>query len=171
MADDGPWLDPHQNKKKNKNVKNGIHGKGNITKFFITNLPEGCTPWELSEFVKVFGEVAGAYVAKKKDKVGNRFGFISFSNVRDVKELERALNGTKMGNSKLKANIARFAVENANLMEKPVEIKKVKKPEHLGVPQGNLQGRNQAFIKEGGGRLFSDLFQMGNQSKMGSSSM
>ncbi|KAJ0525845.1 hypothetical protein HanHA300_Chr09g0316651 [Helianthus annuus] len=49
---------------------------------------------------------------KKRDKSGSRFGFASFREVKDIKELEKSLKGVKMGDSKLKINLARFAVEN-----------------------------------------------------------
>ncbi|KAJ0726255.1 putative RNA recognition motif domain, nucleotide-binding alpha-beta plait domain superfamily [Helianthus annuus] len=91
----------------------GAMNTGNITKFFLSNLPDGCTPWELSCFLKKFGEIAGTYVAKKRDKEGNRFGFASFRNVPDRDKLVADLKGLKMGNFKLKINIARFAAENS----------------------------------------------------------
>ncbi|KAM0037856.1 putative RNA recognition motif domain, nucleotide-binding alpha-beta plait domain superfamily [Helianthus debilis subsp. tardiflorus] len=84
----------------------------NLIKFFVSNLPEGCTPWELRCCVEKFGAVSGTYVAKKRDKGGCRFGFISFRDVGDKLELERQLQGIKMGINKLKVNVAKFAVEN-----------------------------------------------------------
>ncbi|KAM0065404.1 putative RNA recognition motif domain, nucleotide-binding alpha-beta plait domain superfamily [Helianthus debilis subsp. tardiflorus] len=162
MEQDGPWLDPHHLRKKKFYEVVGKQSKKKITKFFVTNLPSGCNPWDITEFVKVFGEVAGVYIAKKKDKNGNRFGFLSFSNVRDAKELERALNGTKMGDSKLKVNITRFASENVGLLDGAEPWKKDVPDLQKGGKHGNQQFRNNAFIKEGGGRSFSDLFVKGN---------
>ncbi|KAM0070474.1 putative RNA recognition motif domain, nucleotide-binding alpha-beta plait domain superfamily [Helianthus debilis subsp. tardiflorus] len=86
---------------------------GNITKFFLSNLPDGCTPWELSCFLKGFGDIAGTYVAKKRDEDGNRFGFASFRDVTDRDKLAADLKGLKMGNNKLKINLARFVAENS----------------------------------------------------------
>ncbi|KAJ0776316.1 putative RNA recognition motif domain, nucleotide-binding alpha-beta plait domain superfamily [Helianthus annuus] len=170
MEQDGPWLDPHHLRKKKFHEANGKQTKEKITKFFVTNLPSGCNPWDISEFVKVFGEVAGVYIAKKKDKDGNRFGFVSFNNVRDAKELERALNGTKMGDSKLKVNIARFATENVGLLDAAETRKKDAPDLQKGGNHVNQQFRNNDFIKEGGGRLFSDLFVKGNGASGGVSS-
>ncbi|KAM0035329.1 putative RNA recognition motif domain, nucleotide-binding alpha-beta plait domain superfamily [Helianthus debilis subsp. tardiflorus] len=172
MEEDGPWMDPHHLGKKAGIDNKGKQGTKNVTKFFVTNLPQGCTPWERSEFVKVFGEVAGVYIAKKKDKVGNTFGFISFINVREVKELERALNGTKMGGSKLRVNIARFAAENANILESSKVSKGKGQVSEVGVGgvQVHQQFKNQAFIKEGGGKLFSDLFSKDHGVKVANSS-
>ncbi|KAJ0668710.1 putative RNA recognition motif domain, nucleotide-binding alpha-beta plait domain superfamily [Helianthus annuus] len=133
-----------------------------ITKFYVSNLPVGCNPWDLADFVGVFGEVAGCYIARKKDKEGNRFGFISFVNVGDVKELERKLNGIKMGEYKLKVNITRFALENAVIWEqegreKKMEVKKV--GIHADNDKGN-QSFSNSFVQEG--KKFSDMFKPGS---------
>ncbi|KAJ0663423.1 putative RNA recognition motif domain, nucleotide-binding alpha-beta plait domain superfamily [Helianthus annuus] len=86
--------------------------EGPITKLFISNLPEGSTPWELRKCLERFGEISGTYVAKKRDKAGCRFGFASFRNVSDKQELLNNIRGVKMGDCRLKINIARFALEN-----------------------------------------------------------
>ncbi|KAJ0681873.1 putative RNA recognition motif domain, nucleotide-binding alpha-beta plait domain superfamily [Helianthus annuus] len=87
-------------------------GCRNIMKFFITNLPEGCTPWELKCGVASFGEVSGTFVAKKRDKDGRRFGFASFKDVKDISELEKALKGIKLGGCKMIVNVDRFCFDN-----------------------------------------------------------
>ncbi|MFS7979722.1 putative RNA recognition motif domain, nucleotide-binding alpha-beta plait domain superfamily [Helianthus anomalus] len=89
-------------------------GSRNITKFFISNLPEGCTPWELKCGIAGCGEISGTYVARKRDKEGNRFGFASFIDVKDKAELLKLLRGVSLGGCKLKVNIARFALENGS---------------------------------------------------------
>ncbi|KAJ0871292.1 putative RNA recognition motif domain, nucleotide-binding alpha-beta plait domain superfamily [Helianthus annuus] len=153
----GPWLDPHHRRKKEVHV--GKESNAIVTKFFVSNLPQGCTPWEVSEFVKVFGDVHGVYIARKKDKYGNRFGFISFKNVRDVKDMVRALNGTKMGDSKLRVNVAKFTVENSGRSDLlPQDKGKGIAKEPPGVAN-QTSGRSHAFVNQGGGRLFSDLFK------------
>ncbi|MFS7913005.1 putative RNA-directed DNA polymerase [Helianthus anomalus] len=91
-----------------------IDGSRSITKFFISNLPEGCTPWELKCGIAGCGEVSDTYVAKKRDKEGNRFGFASFKDVKDKTELLKLLRGVRLGGCKLKVNIARFALENGS---------------------------------------------------------
>ncbi|KAJ0538429.1 putative RNA-binding domain superfamily [Helianthus annuus] len=61
-------------------------------------------------------------VAKKRDKGGCRFGFISFKDVKDKQELEKKLRGFKMGDCKLKVNVARFVVENSGCVDQ-TEVK------------------------------------------------
>ncbi|KAJ0490148.1 putative RNA recognition motif domain, nucleotide-binding alpha-beta plait domain superfamily [Helianthus annuus] len=139
--------------------------KDNITKYYMTNLPFGCTPWEVAEFLGYYGEVSGTYVARKNDKEGKRFGFISFKNVKDAKELENRMNGVKMGKFILKVNIAKFAVENVGLFEEGASSK-IK----IGVgpsgksnripefPQQNGVGGNNLGLKKDG-RSFAELFK------------
>ncbi|KAJ0466628.1 putative RNA recognition motif domain, nucleotide-binding alpha-beta plait domain superfamily [Helianthus annuus] len=95
-----------------------------ITKLFVSNLPEGCTPWELRKCLESYGEISGTYVAKKRNKEGCRFGFVSFKNVGDKKELVKVISGARMGENKLKVNIARYAVENSGMARKTEEKSK-----------------------------------------------
>ncbi|MFS8025224.1 putative RNA recognition motif domain, nucleotide-binding alpha-beta plait domain superfamily [Helianthus anomalus] len=83
-----------------------------LTKLFVTNLPEICSRKEVLEVFNHLGEVAGVYLARKRDKNGKNFGFISFRNVKDRKELLENCKGLRMGDFKLHINIVRFAVEN-----------------------------------------------------------
>ncbi|KAJ0752768.1 putative RNA recognition motif domain, nucleotide-binding alpha-beta plait domain superfamily [Helianthus annuus] len=98
-------------------------GYQNVVKFFVINLPEGCTPWELRQGLEGFGVISGTYVAKKRDKMGNRFGFVSFVEVKDRLVLEKSLSGAKLGNSKLKINLAKFALENSGLADQQEDKK------------------------------------------------
>ncbi|KAF5769709.1 putative RNA recognition motif domain, nucleotide-binding alpha-beta plait domain superfamily [Helianthus annuus] len=147
-------------------------GKRNISKFFITNLPPGCNPWDVADFVRVFGEVAGVYIARKADKEGRKFGFVSFFNVVDVKDMERVLNGTKMGGYKLQVNLARFAKENQGLVGNLKSVGgavgkgknvQVSSQIHMGqqfdIPHQNTSGGNNVVSGAGKGKLFSDLFK------------
>ncbi|KAJ0639873.1 putative RNA recognition motif domain, nucleotide-binding alpha-beta plait domain superfamily [Helianthus annuus] len=109
----------------------------NIVKFFVTNLPEGCTPWELRCSLAGFGDISGTYVARKRDKQGSRFGFVSFSGVRDCQELLKLLGGVKMGTFKLKFNVARFALENTGI---PAE--KVGRDNQTGASSQFVNGAN-----------------------------
>ncbi|MFS7975203.1 putative RNA recognition motif domain, nucleotide-binding alpha-beta plait domain superfamily [Helianthus anomalus] len=40
-----------------------------MVKLFVTNLPDGCTPWELRKCMEVFGDIVGTYVAKKETRM------------------------------------------------------------------------------------------------------
>ncbi|MFS7930724.1 hypothetical protein Hanom_Chr04g00347671 [Helianthus anomalus] len=64
-----------------------------------------------------YGEVEGAYIVRKWDKGGNKFGFMMFKNVRDRKGLEWNLRDLKMGGYKLISNVVKFALENQGFVE------------------------------------------------------
>ncbi|MFS8003412.1 putative RNA-binding domain superfamily [Helianthus anomalus] len=73
----------------------------NFTKFFVSNLPEGCTLWELRRGLEGYGNIVGTF------------------DVLDRSVLEKELRGVKLGDSKLKVNIARFAMENSGFQVLP----------------------------------------------------
>ncbi|XP_022031309.1 RNA-binding motif protein, Y chromosome, family 1 member A1-like [Helianthus annuus] len=152
-------------------------GKGarvpQITKLFVSNLPEGSTPWELTCFMQRFGDVWKSYVAKKRDKVGNRFGFISFKYVIDWKELVKKINGVNMGGRKLKVNVARFAVENNGIDREPErrmnsdgESERLKTNEGQGVGSFRHDGP-ESFGLRGVGRIgmWSDMVRRRRRSE------
>ncbi|XP_022003845.1 uncharacterized protein LOC110901318 [Helianthus annuus] len=139
---------------------------GKIIKFFVSNLPEGCTPWELRRCLESFGVVAGTYVAKKRDKGGCRFGFVSYKDVRDKEELEKALRGVKMGDCKLKVNVARFAMENAGVEGTSVGGVQATKPFVAGVNYAAFGGKD--------GRSYSEVVgakRSGGESSRGGGSV
>ncbi|KAJ0713704.1 putative RNA recognition motif domain, nucleotide-binding alpha-beta plait domain superfamily [Helianthus annuus] len=111
-GDDDTW--EVQNKKR-KGSGLGVGSKSDVSKFFVTNIPQGCRPWDLANAFRPFGEIAGSFIAKKKDKEGRIFGFVSFRGVRDVEDLKSSLSKVKMGGNKLLVNVPLFAKENGNL--------------------------------------------------------
>ncbi|PWA92357.1 nucleotide-binding alpha-beta plait domain-containing protein [Artemisia annua] len=86
-----------------------------ITKIFVTNLPEGCSGTGLATQVRMYGQIFGLYIARKRDKGGNRFGFVSMLDVKDKEELLKNLRGIRMGDCKLWFNIARFVLEDGEI--------------------------------------------------------
>ncbi|PWA51972.1 nucleotide-binding alpha-beta plait domain-containing protein [Artemisia annua] len=133
----GEWQEVPSRRSKGRQRMNGDPiGMGDTTKFFISNIPTGCNPWELSGFLGCFREVVGSYIARKRDKEGNRFGFVTFKKVRNAVELEKRMNGVKMGQCRLKVNIAKFAMENIGIWDS--EEKSYKNKEKLD----NNYGRN-----------------------------
>ncbi|KAJ0739757.1 hypothetical protein HanOQP8_Chr06g0209261 [Helianthus annuus] len=74
--------------------------------------------------------------------------------------MERALNGTKMGDSKLIVNLARYAKENEGVVGGANKVK----TNFVKDKQVHLQDhviRKQSFINKGKGKLFCDLFKEG----------
>ncbi|KAF5801973.1 putative RNA recognition motif domain, nucleotide-binding alpha-beta plait domain superfamily [Helianthus annuus] len=141
----------------------------NVTKYYISNLPFGCTPWEVADFLGNYGEIVGSYIARKFNRDGNRFGFVMFKDVKDAKDLEYRLNGIKMGRFILKVNIAKFAVENAGLLEAVSQnIKKADSGISDKVHQHQSSGPDIHKFRQNGGISFADFFR-GNGQGLGSS--
>ncbi|MFS7997812.1 putative RNA recognition motif domain, nucleotide-binding alpha-beta plait domain superfamily [Helianthus anomalus] len=86
-----------------------------ILKIFVTNLPEGCSGNDLAFHVHPFGQIFDLYIARKRDKGGNCFGFISLLDVKDKDELLRNLRSIRMGDYKLWFNVARFVLEECEI--------------------------------------------------------
>ncbi|KAJ0753161.1 hypothetical protein HanPI659440_Chr09g0332631 [Helianthus annuus] len=89
------------------------------------------------------------------------FGFASFKDVKDRRDLEKLLRGVKMGDHYLKINIARFAVENAGFADQPVV--KDQGPSAAGNAEGR-SGFNSNFRDF---RSYSEVLGRGS-SKVGS---
>lgn len=83
-----------------------------VTKFFVANIPEGCRPWDLADVMRGFGDLFRVFIAKKRNKEGERFGFVSYKGVKNVNEMEKSMQNVKMGKWTLKINVAWFAKEN-----------------------------------------------------------
>ncbi|KAJ0809239.1 putative RNA recognition motif domain, nucleotide-binding alpha-beta plait domain superfamily [Helianthus annuus] len=111
--------------------------EGDILKFYVTNIPEGCRPWDLATTLRSYGEIVGVYIARKRNKEGLIFGFVSFRCARNKEELISSLKNIRMGNCKLKVNVARFAAENGNLVPP-------KPPAEPGRKQAGVSAKMQA---------------------------
>ncbi|KAM0062150.1 putative RNA recognition motif domain, nucleotide-binding alpha-beta plait domain superfamily [Helianthus debilis subsp. tardiflorus] len=103
------WYDAPMRKGRNNNRVGGSKsGDPVVTKYFVSNLPGGCSSKDMHDVLKTFGSIQGTYIARKFDKLGKRFGFVSFANVRDPISLEKDLKDVWMGSYKLYIVLARF---------------------------------------------------------------
>lgn len=65
--------------------------QGRLTKFFVSKLPKKCSGNNLADFVRQHGEIFDLYIARKRDRFGNRFGFVTMLDVKDKQEMVRIL--------------------------------------------------------------------------------
>lgn len=79
-----------------------------VSKFFVSNLPGGCSSKDLVDTLKGYGVILSTYIARKYDKFGKRFGFVSFANIVDPIALENDLKDVWIGSYKLFIALARF---------------------------------------------------------------
>ncbi|MCI32872.1 RNA-binding protein 25-like, partial [Trifolium medium] len=76
--------------------------------FFFTNLPDAADVAGLWKKFVSFGNVSDVFIPAKRNKLGNRFGFVRFKFVQDVAALLSKLQKFWLGESKLLINVSRF---------------------------------------------------------------
>ncbi|KAJ0601522.1 putative RNA recognition motif domain, nucleotide-binding alpha-beta plait domain superfamily [Helianthus annuus] len=160
------WYDvPEKNRRGNNSGQQKVRTRGAITKVFVSNIPERCSSADLVGVLKGFGEIAGSYIARKYDRLGKRFGFVSFMNVKDLLSLEQDLRDVWIGSYKLFIVLARFVDgEKVSWKEEkqwqPVKGKEVqidkfvenmepqKKSDHIGTSGGGARSFKDALINK-----------------------
>lgn len=86
----------------------GRHNMIPVTSIFISNLPEGIKDIVLLKNFAVFGDLLSVYVAKKRDKFNNLFGFLRFANVSNVNELVARMSNVCIDGAKIGVNLAKY---------------------------------------------------------------
>jgi hypothetical protein len=81
--------------------------------FYFTNFPVQLSIFYLRKGFEVCGMLEDIYVARKRNKQGQPYGFVRYSNVRDVAKLVKALNAVCFGDFRVRARVARFDRYNA----------------------------------------------------------
>ncbi|GAU34888.1 hypothetical protein TSUD_144190 [Trifolium subterraneum] len=76
--------------------------------FYFTNFPAELSHFYLRKGFEVCGMLEDDYVAKKRNIYGEPYGFVRFSNVRDVNKLLKALNVVYFGHFSVHTRVARF---------------------------------------------------------------
>ncbi|KAJ0841398.1 putative RNA recognition motif domain, nucleotide-binding alpha-beta plait domain superfamily [Helianthus annuus] len=130
-----------------------------LSKFFVSNLPPKCSSQDLKEVLGCFGRYEGSYIARKVDKWGKRFSFVSFSEVRDVKRLEEELSDVWIGSYKLFITLARFVDgERVSRLDSAQRTKPATKNvnTHANPNAEGLDGNGTFSGTVGNGRSFVD---------------
>ncbi|PNX75570.1 putative sulfate transporter, partial [Trifolium pratense] len=99
---------------------------------------------------EVCGILEDVYVAKKRNKYGQPYGFVKFSNVRNVTKMTRALNNVWFGFFRVRASVAMFE-RNDSRAGRKVE-KKMVAPNKDKIPllkDGKLNS-NRHVVPNGG---------------------
>lgn len=78
------------------------------TSFFFTNFPEEVQVVELWSLFAKHGRVGEVYVPNKRDKHGNRFGFVKFKEIKSMEALSARLEDVWMGTFRLRVNLSLF---------------------------------------------------------------
>ncbi|KAJ0507527.1 putative RNA-binding domain superfamily [Helianthus annuus] len=112
--------------------------------------------------LKGFGSIKSIYIARKYDKLGKRFGFVSFVNVRDPEDLEILMKDVWIGSYKLYVVLARF-VDGERVLRKGEKqwVPVRNEEEGLNSGKGNrkethVEETSNASQGKGDGRSFRD---------------
>jgi RNA recognition motif-containing protein len=89
------------------------HLDSSTVSFFFTRFPAKAKNSDLVKLFESYGEVTEVFVPNKVDKWGRKFGFVKFSEVEDVVELESRLEEVWLWKVRLKVNKARFGREES----------------------------------------------------------
>ncbi|WJX67849.1 hypothetical protein P8452_52282 [Trifolium repens] len=76
--------------------------------FYFTNFPAQLPLFYIRKGFEVCGILEDVYIAKQCNRFGEPYGFVKFSNVRDVSKLTKALNAVYFGHYRIRASLARF---------------------------------------------------------------
>ncbi|KAJ0592482.1 putative RNA recognition motif domain, nucleotide-binding alpha-beta plait domain superfamily [Helianthus annuus] len=100
----------HQEKEKDLGIK-----------FFVSNLPDRCSSSDLIRVLKNYGDIQGTYIARKYDRLGKQFGFVTFVRGRNMEDLESSLKDVWIGSYKLFIVPARF-VDGKHIPRKDEQV-------------------------------------------------
>ncbi|GAU30969.1 hypothetical protein TSUD_63800 [Trifolium subterraneum] len=76
--------------------------------FYFTNFPAQFSNFYLRKGFEVCGILEDVFVANKRNRFGEPYGFVKFSNVRDITKMTKALNDVWFGHFRVRAKVAKF---------------------------------------------------------------
>jgi hypothetical protein len=78
-------------------VEGDSSGLKRYVSFYFTNFPVQLSLFYLRKGFEVCGILEDIYVARKRNKHGQPYGFVRFSNLRDITKLTKVLNAVSFG--------------------------------------------------------------------------
>ncbi|KAK9049892.1 hypothetical protein SSX86_031139 [Deinandra increscens subsp. villosa] len=117
------------------------------TVYYVSNFPDDCSTEDIRSVFSQYGIVMDVFIARRKNKGGDRFRFIKFARVENKEALESKLSNIKMGNLKLTVNLKRFDRNGC-----PVETGFKGKQ----TMRNNMEGRVPMFRNAMDGKTFAD---------------
>jgi len=85
--------------------------------FYFTNFPPHLSNFYLRKGLEVCGMLEEVVVPNRCNVYGERYGFVRYSNVRDVGKLLKAVNAVCFGNFHIKAKVANFDKAATRMVE------------------------------------------------------
>jgi hypothetical protein len=176
-----PVCDKHKKDQNIQNIEGESSGLKRYVSFYFTNFPVHLPLFYLRKGFEVCGILEDVYVARKRNKHGQPYGFVRFSNVRDISKLNKALNVVSFGDFRVRARVARFDRNIVPFVEPPkagvvkgvVGLgKAVDKPKEKGVSEkvaakprtdALASTANEGFESQEGVRVGEVLVRLGEQ--------
>ncbi|KAF5802508.1 putative RNA recognition motif domain, nucleotide-binding alpha-beta plait domain superfamily [Helianthus annuus] len=167
VDDERPWTDVQYGKNRKS------RGDGVEITFLVQNLPERTTKEILWRSFQPHGFVTDAYVARKKDKKGNFFGFVRFVGVGNVGETIQQMNTVKIFEAKVTVSLAKYDKNHKKFIYTPKvmgeKVWKPKEPVHRSEQGTGVNPPGGAAVREG--RSFASLFQKEGHASFSESKM
>ncbi|XP_068474729.1 uncharacterized protein [Phaseolus vulgaris] len=89
--------------------RKGDHGYSNdYTTFFFSNFPHGYGEMDMVKVFQRQARVKEVFISCRLNRLGRRFGFVRFFEVRNMGRLEKELDSLYIGNMKLYVNIPKY---------------------------------------------------------------
>ncbi|KAF5821201.1 putative RNA recognition motif domain, nucleotide-binding alpha-beta plait domain superfamily [Helianthus annuus] len=115
LGEQGEEYDPQwckakyrRTKKQEDSVRRRIERWEKASTFFISNLPGSCDSVRLWQAFECYPNLEDAFVPKKKDRMGNKFGFIRLSNVARIHDWVQELAKIRIDGAVIGVKIALF---------------------------------------------------------------
>ncbi|KAJ0515605.1 putative RNA recognition motif domain, nucleotide-binding alpha-beta plait domain superfamily [Helianthus annuus] len=152
----GPWAEiQYQKNRKSR-------GNGMEMTFIVQNLPDQTTKMVLWRAFQPYGYISDAYVARKKDKRGNSFGFIRYVGVENVNATLAEMNYVKIFEAKVSVSLAKYDKNHKKFIYTSKFVgEKTWRPKEAS--NSNQRNSGPAFpgAKVREGQSFASLFQNG----------
>ncbi|KAK2444862.1 heterogeneous nuclear ribonucleoprotein A0 [Trifolium repens] len=103
--------------------------------FYFTNFPAQLSIFYLRKGFEVCGMLEDVYVSNKRNRFGEPYGFVRFSNVKDVSKMTKALNSVWFGQFRVRASVAKFERNTTVVVTRSEE-------EQVGLPKGIEERKN-----------------------------
>ncbi|KAF5762481.1 putative RNA recognition motif domain, nucleotide-binding alpha-beta plait domain superfamily [Helianthus annuus] len=124
----------------------------NATTFFISNLPDTCNKESLWQAFEHLDNLEDAFVPFKKDRAGNKFGFLKLSRVSDTAWWINKLNEVRINGAVISVSLAKFNRDGSKI-EQPGSV------DHVSVFDRLRPGPKDGSMSFGHSRSVFDRLQ------------
>ncbi|KAL8552147.1 hypothetical protein ACS0TY_001001 [Phlomoides rotata] len=127
--------------------------RGCVTYFFV-NFPEDCSVESMFNMFSTVGVVRDVFIPNKRNKKGQRYGFLRFGSSINRDMVEKELNNIWFGSFKLRANLSKFERRSENKLTVEVAKSTISKqvsfrPNFVVADKSFVEALKEKDMKEG----------------------